>query len=246
MKLFRTIITAVFIAGACSAEYRFPVGERAVYKIKWGMVSCGTTSIHCDEVEVKDENLIRIRIRVKSNWMVSTVYPVDDTVDCFIDPETMESIRVEKDTSEGDLVCKDVLRLDRTNNIAHWQSHSANITTNYPITAGAHDPLSFLYAFRQHTFDANDERDFNVVVDTAVHGITITAKDTAKKANGNGEKVNCRKYLVTPKAEGLFVRKIPKEIWLTEDERKLMTRMTVKVPVGTARIVLDEYYPPES
>jgi hypothetical protein len=57
--------------------------------------------------------------------------------------------------------------------------------------------------------------------------------------------VVCRKYVVVPKRDDLFVRKIPKEIWLSEDERKIMVRMDVQVPVGRARIVLEDYVPPK-
>lgn len=226
------------------ADYRFPVGERATYSVHWGLLSCGTSTISCDRVETNGQSLIRIRVRAKSNWLVSTIYPVDDTVDCFIDPETQLSVRLEKDTSEGGFICKDVLEIDRKNNMALWTSYSDNITTNYPIEAGACDAVSFLYDFRRYAFCKNTVRNFNIVVDAALHGITVTAKDTDRKKIGESEKVECRKYLVTPARDDLFVRKIPREIWLTEDDRKIMVRMDVQLPVGKAKIVLDEYVAP--
>lgn len=230
---------------AC-AEYRFPIGERAIYRIEWGLLNCGTSTISCDEVEVDGNPLIRIRIRVKSNWLVSTVYPVDDTVDCFIDPETQLSVRVEKNTSEGGFICRDVLTIDRDNNTASWTSHSDNISTNYPIEAGACDAVSFLYDFRKYDFENDTSRSFNIVVDTALHGINITSGGTDKKKFADSGKTQCREYLVEPRRDDLFVRKIPKAIWLTEDDRKILVRMDVRVPVGKARIVLDEYIPPHS
>ncbi|HEY5653997.1 MAG TPA: DUF3108 domain-containing protein [Pontiella sp.] len=231
--------------GFLLAEYRYPIGERATYNIEWGILSCGTSTISCDKVEVDGKELIRIRVRVKSNRLVSTVYPVDDTVDCYIDPETQLSVRLEKNTSEGDKICRDVLHIDRQANMAEWISHSENITTNYPIEAEACDAVSFIYAFRQHDFKDNEQHDFNIVVDTALHGISVKAADTAYKPVGEDDKAECRKYLVTPKREDLFVRKIPKAIWLTNDHRKIMARMDIKTPVGKARVVLTEYIPPE-
>jgi hypothetical protein len=230
--------------GLLFADYHYPIGEKAVYKIQWGLINCGTSTIRCDEVELDDKKLIRIRVRVKSNWLVSTIYPVDDTVDCYIDPEIQLSVRLEKDTSEGDKICKDVLTLDRQQNTVKWISHSENITTNYPIEAGACDAVSFIYAFRQHDFQEGESRDFKIVVDTALHGIRVEAKNTGQKKIGESGKALCRKYTVTPRRGDLFVRKIPKEIWITEDSRKIMARMDIKVPVGKARIVLDEYISP--
>ena len=246
MRLFAGILALLITAAQVSAEYRYPIGEQATYKIEWGIFSCGTSTIDCEEVEMDGRNLIRIRIRVKSNWLVSTIYPVDDTVDCYIDPETQLSVRVEKNTSEGGFICRDVLEIDRENNTASWTSHSDNISTNYAIEAGACDAVSFLYDFRKYAFENGTSRHFNIVVDTALHGISITAGKTDVKKVGESGKVECRKYLVEPKRDDLFVRKIPKAIWLTEDARKILVRMDVQVPVGKARIVLDEYTPPRS
>ena len=195
-------------------------------------------------VEWNGREMIRLRVEAKSNRLVSTIYPVDDTVDCYIDPETGESVRIEKWTSEGDTICRDILELDRENNRANWISESGNITTNYTIEAGACDAVSFLYAFRAHCFDENPVQDFNIVVDTALHGITIHAGQTSTTTvQGLGD-MKCRRYTVEPRRDDLFVRKIPKAIWLTETGRKILVRMDIKVPVGHARIVLDTYNPP--
>ncbi|VGO22549.1 DUF3108 domain-containing protein [Pontiella sulfatireligans] len=244
MSRFFSIIGSLLIAVAATAEYRFPVGERITYSIHWGLISCGTSTISCDEVELDGRQLIRIRITAKSNWLVSNLYPVNDRVDCFIDPVTKLSVRLEKNTSEGGFKCKDILCIDRESNTANWISESVGITTNYPVAARACDAVSFLYAFRYHEFAADEAREFNIAVDAALHGITITAGKAAGKKVGEEGEASCRKYTVTPKRDDLFVRKIPRGIWLTEDKRKILVRMDIKVPVGKVRIVLDKYIPP--
>lgn len=245
MKMFFAILILFLFGFNSMAEYRFPIGERAIYKIKWGPLFCGTSSISCDKVTLEGRELIRIRICAKSNKLVSTVYSVNDTVDCYIDPQTQQSIRLEKHTTEGGHTDKDVLTFDRKMKIAHWVSTSANITTNYSVTADACDAVSFLYAFRNDEFEENTAKDYSIVVDAAQQGLSITATKTAKKRVGNKRKQLCREYVVTPKKKGLFVRKVPQSIWITEDKRKIMTRMDVKFPLGSAHIVLDEYIPPK-
>lgn len=233
-----------FMSSSAAADYRYPIGERATYTIKWGLLSCGTSTIGCDEVNIGDRRLIRIRVRAKSNWLVSSIYPVDDTVDCFIDPQTRLSVRLEKSTSEGDFICKDVLVFDRKRHSAQWDSQSLNISTNYPIAPGTCDAVSFLYVLRQCEFGKNQSRNFPLAVDTALHGLTITAGETKNKRVGKTGKTLCRKFTATPKRDDLFVRKIPKEIWITEDDRRILAKMVVKVPVGNVRIELAEYRPP--
>ncbi|MBN2161581.1 MAG: DUF3108 domain-containing protein [Pontiellaceae bacterium] len=225
-------------------EIRFPIGEQATYSIHWGLLNCGTSTFRCEEIEENGKTMIRVRVQARSNWLVSTIYPVEDTVDCYIDPATGQSVRLEKSTSEGEKICRDILTIDRENNTAEWISESDNISTNYPIEAGACDAVSFLYAFRAHAFTPDVPQPFSIVVDTALHGITITAGGTDRKKVGALGKVLCRRYTVAPERDDLFVRKIPQMIWLSDDERKILIRMDLKVPVGKARIELDEYIPP--
>ncbi len=245
MKQISILAAGLLLAATARAGYRLPVGESAVYRIQWGPLHCGTSTIRCEEVELGGERLVRVRVRVQSNWLVSTLYPVDDTVDCYIDPETMQSIRLEKCTSEGGFVCRDVLEFDRTNNVARWTSHSDNISTNYPIPPGACDAVSFIYAFRRHAFEEAESRSFPLVVDTRVHGIAVRATERDGKKVGGIGRVPCLRYGVEPERDDLFVRKIPQAIWLTDDDRKILVRMDVQVPVGRARIVLDQYTPPD-
>ncbi len=240
------ITVLLFVPMLNFAEYQFPIGERGVYSINWGLLKCGTSVFSCDQVEWQGKPMIRVRVTAKSNWLVSTIYPVDDSVDCYIDPETGYSVRVEKNTSEGDTICRDNLILDRDSHTAFWTSESDNINTNYPIAPGACDAISFLYEFRKHTFEQEESRAFNLVVDAVMHQISITAgKQESRKVPGFG-KVSCRRYTVSSERDDLFVRKIPLELWLTEEGRKVLVRMDLKVPVGKARIILEEYTPPDS
>lgn len=224
---------------------RFPVGEQAIYKIKWGPLPCGTMQMNCDRIERNGKEQIRIRVRAKSNALAGTIYPVDDCVDCYIDPQTGLSTLVKKQTSEGGFICDDTLSFNRTDNHATWISHSANISTNYPITAGALDAVSFLFAVRNADFLPDQPQDFDIVVDHAQQGITITADKTDRKKIAE-EKVLCRRFTVKPKQDGLFVRKIPGEMWITEDRQRLLARMTLRTPAGRAKVVLHEYRPPNA
>lgn len=237
-------IALLLTALTAQAEYRFPIGEQATYKIQWGCFSGGTLKIDCNETNVNNQNLIRIRVRVKSNWLVSSIYPVDDTVECFIDPQTRLSTQLIKNTSEGELICEDKLTFDRINNTVQWDSTSADISTNYPIAKGTCDAVSFLYAFRQHHFEKDQERNFHIAVDGALHGINVQAGGTARKKVGEEGRIMCRRYAALPERDDLFVRKIPEEIWITEDERKILAQIIVKIPVGKVRVILDEYSPP--
>lgn len=220
-----------------------PVGEQLTYKIMWGFLPVGKTIISCNETLDQGTPCIRIRVEAKSNNLISTLYPVNDRIDCYIDPETRLPTRVEKLTVEGGFVCDDTLRFDRENLCAHWESRSASISTNYPIQSDTLDVGAFLYAMRSIPFTLNESKSFNIAVDGVLHGLNIKAKERkVLKCGSDKQKVSCTRFAVEPERSDLFVRKIPGDIWVTDDERRIMVKMKASVPVGHVSIVLDKIH----
>lgn len=172
------------------------------------------------------------------------MYPVEDTVDCYIDPDTGLSFRLVKDTTEGGVVRRDVLELDRKRNTAHWVSKSENDEARYAIEPGTCDAVSFLYAFREERLGAGETRRFHIAADRSLHGLAVRAGKVVEKSFLGGDKVACRRHEVIPERDDLFVRKIPKGIWVSEDKRRLVLRMDIQMPVGTTHVVLEQYQPP--
>lgn len=219
----------------------YPVGERLTYRILWGFIPVGYAAISCEEVPGDTTPLIRIRVEAKSNRLISALYLVNDRIDSYIDPESGLPVRVEKKTSEGGYVCDDTLWFDRKNLLARWQSRSASIETNYPISSDTLDVAAFLYALRSVSFKLNEPELFNIATDGYLHGLTITAQEKKQMDIGSGnERKWCIRFSAIPERSDLFVRKIPDDIWVTDDARRIMVQMRTKIPVGHVLVVLDE------
>ncbi|MBL7115658.1 MAG: DUF3108 domain-containing protein [Kiritimatiellae bacterium] len=224
----------------------FPVGERIGYKIKWGPITVGSACIDCKSVSVNDRDLVEISITAKNNIMSAAFYRVNDTVRCLIDPASGQSLRVEKDTHEGDVICRDTLEFDRTALTASWQSVSAGINTNYSVNADTCDAVSFLYVMRQQMVPEGDSRDFHIAVDGMLHDIRVTSGvQREKKVSGLG-RVRSRCYTVKALKDGLFVNKIPRTIWVSEGACPIVTSMSIRVPVGVVKLSIDNYRHPYS
>lgn len=234
-------VLALISASATCEPVRCPVGEQLAYRILWGFVPVGRAVITCDPAEETGTPLIRIRVEVKSNRIISALYPVDDRIECYVDPATGLPLRVEKKTSEGGFVCDDTLVFDRENLQAHWHSRSASITTNYTISSNTLDVSTFLYALRSVPFALNESKVFKIAVDGYLHGLTITAEEKKRMDVGSEkEKRWCTRFSAVPERRDLFVRKIPGDIWVTDGEPSILVQMKTKTPVGPVTVVLDE------
>lgn len=243
LRTLALLMALVLFGGSSSGAplFRYPVGEQLSYKILWGFLPVGRTLISCEEVIENNTRQIRIRVEARSNRLVSTLYPVDDQIDCYIDPDTGLPLRVEKTTAEGDLICDDTLWLDHKNLRARWESRSDSISTNYPIRPDTLDVAAFLYAMRSAPFALNESKTFNIAVDGTLHGLRIHADEKKSITIGSEkEKTPCTRFSVQPERDDLFVRKIPRDIWVSDDARRIMVKMKAKTPLGSVRIVLDE------
>lgn len=236
--------TMLFTASA-TPPIAYPVGEQITYRIVWGFIPVGQAVISCEETMDQEQPAIRIRVEARSNRMVSTLYPVNDRIDSYIDTKSGLPFRVEKNTLEGDHVCNDTLWLDHDKGIAHWESQSASITTNYVISSDTLDVAAFLHALRSTPFQMDVPQHFQIAVDGLLHGLTITAEESRlMKTTLFDEKILCTRFSVIPDREDLFVRKIPSDVWVTADDRRIMVQMKAKTPVGHARIVLEKISSP--
>ena len=105
-----------------TAPYR--VGERFRYSIYWGPLHVGRSIVEVKEItEVNGHPCYRIVARTRSNAVISAVYPVDDTVESYVDVEGLFSRRFIKKLNEGRYHCDEETLFDVENGVAYWQSH---------------------------------------------------------------------------------------------------------------------------
>lgn len=220
------------------------VGETLEYGVYWGLIPAGSATISCARTNLYGADRIVLRIQAKSNWLVSTLYHVDDDVRCYLDPETGLPVRVEKSTREGGFVCRDTLTFDRPRNTVTWRSDSAGIITNYPVAPDALDAVSFLFALRNRSFALDEPQQFSIAVDNQVHRLSVTAsRQRHEKFEGLG-RVRTTCFEAAALTDGLFVRKIPEEIWIAETQPRVVTQLKGRVPAGSFRMVLKRARPP--
>lgn len=245
MKRSGIILGAILLLGTLArAEYRYPIGERATYKIQWGLATAGELQISCNKTNLNNQSLIHIRVRARSNWLLSSIYPIDETADCFIDPQTRHSVLLIERSGNLTDSLPDRSAFDRINNTVQWSPAGASAPTIFSIKNGSYDAVSFLYAFRQFHYQPDEKHAFDVVIDDTQHNVSVEAGGTSRKRIKSVGKVMCRRYSTQPQREHSLLRKIPSELWLTDDERKILTLMILKIPKGHVRLVLDDYEPP--
>lgn len=218
----------------------FPVGETLHYKVYWGVIPVAHTTASTEWIEEEGERRLLIRFRTRSNKVLRKIYPVDDTLESVIDPKTFLPVRFSKKLNEGRYHCDEVTVFDRLALKATWTKNTNGETREYAINQNTRDLISFMYVMRTQEPKVGSRQKYRVMADEKLYDLWVESEEE--------EVVNLEHFggvksvRLEPEAafEGLFVRKGKMKLWVSEDERKIITKASVKVPVASVNIMLDK------
>lgn len=211
----------------------FNVGEDLVYRIYWGIIPVGKTRVVSRWVEEDGRRLLAIRYRTRSNGVIATLYPVDDIIESVIDPVTFLPVRFEKNLSEGSHRYHEVTTFDYENGLATWKSLRKDKTKTYEIDRDTRDLVSFMYYMRSQRFKEDENRTYRVMADEKTYDLIINAKEFETTKIKRFGKVRSMRVVPEAKFNGLFVRKGKMTIWVSDDDRYILTRIDARVPVAS-------------
>jgi len=245
-----TLLLAAWFLSAASAwadpgrtepKLWFPVGEKLEYRIFWGVIPVGTSVATTEWVEEGDRKLLAIRFRNRSNKFLDAIYPVDDLIESLIDPETFLPVRFTLKMREGRHHKDEVTTFDYDAGMAHWTSFVRNKTKQYPIDTETRDLVSFMYYMRgqSEVFEEEGTREFKVLTDDKIYNLLVKPLKTEKISVGEYGKVEAVRFEPEATFDGLFVRKGKLWLWVSDDERRIVTKAQASIPVASVKIVLD-------
>jgi hypothetical protein len=218
----------------------FPIGEELIYDIHWGVINAGRSRVTSSWVEHEGRQVIAIRYVTKSNRVVDKIYPVDDFIESLIDPETFLPIRHIKRLSEGRYRADEVTTFDFEKLEATWESKNRPRRKVFPIEKDTRDVVTFMYYLRQKPFSQGDIIQQRIMADEKLYDLSIRVRGTDTMKFPRYGRV--RSIRLDPEAafQGIFVRKGKLTLWVSDDDRRVCTRMMATIPVANIRITLAE------
>ncbi len=225
---------------AIQPEVGFPVGETLTYQIYWGVIPVGQSRVRTEWVEHEGRQLLAIRFRTRTTGVLKRIYPVNDYIETLVEPETMLPVRFTKQLNEGRYHCDEVTHFDYDAGVARFHSRNRDRTKEYAIDESVRDLVSFMYNLRSEAsgFQLGVEREYKVMADEKLYDILVKPIEVEKlKLPGYG-RVRSVRFEPEAKFEGLFVRKGKLWVWVSDDDRRIVTRVQAKIPVASVKLVL--------
>jgi hypothetical protein len=217
----------------------FGVGERLEYDVKFGKIKVGSGSMEVAGVET---------VRGRPTWHTvfqvrggTFFYRVNDQYESWIDRQTGNSLRFRQDLNEGR---RDVERnFEIFPERAVFQENgedSLQTSVQNPLDDG-----SFLYFLRTiplavgetYTFDRYFRPDRNPVT------IKVLRKERIGVPAGEFDAIVVQPVI---KTKGIFSENGHAEVWLSDDDNRIMLQMKSGLSFGSLNLYLKSYRPAQA
>ncbi len=222
-------------AQGTAARVPFELGESLTYDVRFGAIKVGTGRMRV---------LARDTVRGRDAWHVrfsvsggTFFYRVNDVYESWMDVTTLNSLRYQQDLNQGSR--------DRERRFEIYPDRAVyrETTRNGPERPSVSDPLddgSFLFFIRtvplevgrSYTFNRYFRPDRNPVI------IRVLRREKVRVPAGEFDAIVIQPVI---KTSGIFSEGGQAEIWLSDDERRMMIQMKSRLSFGSLNLYLRSF-----
>jgi hypothetical protein len=208
------------------------VGEIVDYQVKYGIFSVGRGSMQVmglDTVRGRDSWHIQFRVRGGVPG-----FRVNDRMESWIDTQSLASLRFYQQLDQGSYERERRFEIFPGSTFVEDQ-REPQPTVELPLDDG-----SFLYFIRTIPLEVGKEYVFERYFrpDRNPVRIQVLRKERIRVPAGEFETIVIRPII---KARGIFSEDGHAEVWLTDDDRRLMVQMKSRMKVGSLNLYLRSY-----
>jgi hypothetical protein len=236
---FLADVLAIVVALAAPAELTrqvpvpFSIGERLEYDVKFGVLKVGSGRMEVVGIEeIRGRDAWHTAFTVKGGTFF---YKVNDRLESWIDVETFASLRHVQDLQEG--------KRNRERRFEMYPDRMVYTENDSEERPTARDPLddaSFLYFIRTVPLSVGQTYDFPRYFrpDRNPVRVRVLRKESVKVPAGRFDAIVIQPII---KSKGIFSENGQAEIWLSDDDRRIMLQMKSNLSFGTLNLYLKSY-----
>ena len=235
-------------ADSFAPDWPFEVGEESAYDVTFGPIRVGRAHLRIEALDtVRATPAYRLAFELEGG---PVFYKIDDRTVSWLAVEPYRSLRLEQILREGgyrrhrryelDQARETYTREDWDEEAGAYRSHRRQRDLAMP--AEALDEISYLFLIRTlplevgriYRFDRYFEPEGNPVM------VEVLRRERVRVRAGTFQTVVVRPVVQT---EGLFGEGGEAEVYITDDDRRLIVQLKTSMKVGTLNMYLRDYDP---
>ena len=213
----------------------FEVGEQLTYDVKFGAIRVGSARLAVLGVRpIRDRNAWHVRFDIRGGTFF---YKVNDAYESWMDVTTLNSLRFRQDQDQGSRERERVFEIfpERAVFQETWKQNREVASVRDPLDDG-----SFLYFIRTvplevgrtYSFNRYFKPDRNPVI------IRVLRRERIQVPAGTFSTIVIQPII---KTRGIFAEGGQAELWMTDDEDRMMVQMKSRMSVGSLSLFLRSY-----
>jgi hypothetical protein len=230
----RADATSVVVTEVSGRTAALVVGEHLEYEVKFGKLRVGKGSMTVRAIsDVRGREAWHTVLAIRGGI---PFFRVDDRLESWIDTRTFTSLRLAQQTNEG--------RYHRDKRIEFFPDRSTMLelrdgAQEEPTVAEPLDEGALLYFLRTLPLNVGDRYSLDRYFrpDRNPVQLEVVRRERLRVPAGTFETIVIRPTIKSP---GIFSENGRAEVWVTDDERRLMVQMTARLSFGTLSLSLRE------
>jgi hypothetical protein len=199
--------------------------EELAYKVEFLGVTMGYARFSfLGKVLLSGREAYHLRVRAWTSDLLSLIYPIDDTIDYYLDVHTMVPLRQEFTRSRKE---DDVATYDQENGtIVYRYRKDGKVRKKVDVLPNVYDPVSAAYYFRTRDLET-EEKELSLYAGRKLWEISVKPVGFERIRTDSGE---FDTVMVQPvlRSEGKLDERRKMRMWMTKDERHVPVRLYAK------------------
>jgi len=216
--------------------------EELVYRVDFLGITMGYARFRYQgKVSIAGKPVYHLNVRAWTSGALSFIYPINDTIDYYLDAETLAPIRQEFTHTERE---KDDVALynQETGKITYRYRQTGKIRKEVTTVPSVYDPVSVAYYFRWRDLGA-ENRPRNMYGGRKLYQISSRILGTERIRTDRGE-VDTIAVLPIIRRDGKPDNKGDLKVWFSNDERRVPVRLYAKFHKIKDWTLVGELMPP--
>ena len=221
----------------------FQRGEFLKYKIQYGLLNAGFTTVELKENNKKSDSLLHTVATGWTTGMVKFLFPVIDVYESYFTETGLKPVHFIRKIDEGGYTQDKELFFDFDSHQVKEINHKKNTEKSFFIQNDVQDMMSSFYYMRDVDFTTlkeNDSIDINMFFDGKMNPIKlmILGREVIKTNFG---KINTIKIRPLVQKGRVFKDEENVTLWISDDNNKIPLKIKASLLVGSAKAELIEY-----
>ena len=228
----------LFLAALATVPYG--PGERMAFSVTYLGMRVGLAYI---STQAPDGELLPVKLEARTVG-IGSIYKLDEVINCALDPATGLPVHSQLLANEGGHKHVDTTHFDRQAGTATVTRQASTSKTDVvPIQPDTTDLLSLVYRLRTVPLAAGDRQTFPVLSGNKLRVVeaVVEGPERLKTQAGAFDTLRIR---VPTGFGGKFSEKNPTYVWLSDDARRVVVRLSTDFAIGHATADLKSYTPP--